>query len=315
MNITKSTFAHFKEYILSNPSTGESVHILPELGGIIRKLSLRKGNKSYTIINCGNTLTELLAQLPSYPSTHLFPWGNRVRNGQFTYEGTTHQLALNEVNLQNALHGFVYLSPFKIMEATVVDDVAILVLRYTYKGGYFGYPFPFTLDVTHSFSTGNGLTISYIITNIGTTTMPTSLGWHPYFQFEGEKVDDLLLTIPSTHQYQSDSQMIPVGRAERQFGEAISLSNVSLDTIFALEPSADKHEIILHSPAKDVSIHLWQDAAANQFNYSIVYTPDSRDRIAIEPMTAPTDALNSGENLLEIKAGEEYVLNCGVYLG
>ena len=42
MKITKESFGQFNEYVLTNPETGEALYILPEYGGIIRKMTLQK---------------------------------------------------------------------------------------------------------------------------------------------------------------------------------------------------------------------------------------------------------------------------------
>lgn len=310
MKITQSTFGLFNEYVLQNPSTNEAVHILPELGGIIHQLVLKTETGLHKIINCGNTPEELLSSLLSYPSTHLFPWGNRVKSGQYEFEGTSYQLPLNEVGLQNALHGFVYTSPFKVYEATESDTEAILTLEYLYKGGYVGYPFPFQLLIKHTLN-AKGLTLSYTINNIGAGNLPVSLGWHPYFSIEGETKNDWTVSFPSTHQYLLDDQMCPVDRTPKHYSEGFNLNGQILDAVFAVEKQ-EIVEVILQSNKQDLSIKVWQQAGEQQFNYSVVYTPPSGDRIAIEPMTAPTNALNSKENLLVISAGESYTVECGV---
>jgi aldose 1-epimerase len=60
-------------------------------------------------------------------------------------------------------------------------------------------------------------------------------------------------------------------------------------------------------------VELWADP---DFRWVQVYTPDNfpdRGRaIAIEPMTCPPDALNSGVDLITLKPGESWVGNWGL---
>ncbi len=313
MHIQQKTFGRFTEYVLSNPETQESVAILPELGGIVRQLWLKNDSGLHRIIQCGDTQEELLNSLPSYPSTHLFPWGNRIKNGQYTFEGTAYQLPINEVPRQNALHGFVYYAPFQVITAEATANEAILTLGYTYKGGYFGYPFPFQLSIQHTLS-AQGLTLTYTIENTGESNMPVSLGWHPYFSIEGESKSDWTIAFPSTHQYLLDEQMCPIDRFEQNYATGVDLATVSLDAVFAVtqQPTV---EAVLSSKKQDIAIHLWQEAASEQFNYTIVYTPDSGQCVAIEPMTAPTNAFNSTESLWTIPVAGSKSIACGVYVG
>ena len=49
-------------------------------------------------------------------------------------------------------------------------------------------------------------------------------------------------------------------------------------------------------------------------NYLQIYTPASRDCIAIEPMTCAANAFNNGMGTISLKAGEKKSVAYGVYL-
>lgn len=313
MKITKEPFGHFTEYVLTNPETGEALYVLPEFGGIIRKMTLQKNGHLHHVIDCGNTAEQLLSNMVAYPSAHLFPWGNRVRNGKYRFQDVDYQLSINEIGLQNAIHGFVSFANFEVVEETVNEVEAILTLRYSYFGGAFGFPFPFVLDISHIFSSDEGLEIHYSIKNTGSNDMPMVLGWHPYFKVEGEKADDWQIDFAATHQYSSDSQMISADKTKVDFGGAINLKGKTLDAVFAMKPSS---KIIskLHSPKKNMTLNVWQEGMKDGFTFTVVYIPSSRDCIAIEPMTGNTDAFNSGDGLLVLESGKTFEISCGVYI-
>jgi aldose 1-epimerase len=313
MKITKEPFGQFTEYVLTNPETGEALYILPEYGGIIRKMTLHKDGHLHHVIDVASSTEQLLETMKAYPSAHLFPWGNRVRNGKYCFQGTDYQLSINEVGLNNAIHGFVSFANFEVVEEEINEVEAILTLRYTYKGTTFGFPFPFILEIQHIFSSDEGLEINYTIKNTGEKAMPMVLGWHPYFKIEGETADDWQIEFPATHQFKSDNQMISADKVEVDFKGVMDLKGRTLDAVFAVEPSS-KVEAKLHSPHKNITLNVWQEGLKGGFTFMVVYIPSSRDCIAIEPMTGNTDAFNSEDGLLVLEAGKTFEIGCGVYI-
>lgn len=313
MKISKESFGRFTEYVLSNSTTGESVSLLPAFGGIIRKMLFKKADNLYNVIACAESDEQLVKEMAAYPSAHLFPWGNRVRDGKYSFEGTDYQLPINEVPLNNAIHGFVAFADFEVVEEKVTENTSSLTLRYDYKGNHFGFPFPFVLEITNILSAECGFTLVYSIKNTGNTSMPIVLGWHPYFKIEGETVKDWTVEFPAIKQSIPDKQMISVDTKIVDFSGAVALATQNLDAVFAVEKK-ERVTTILHSIPKDLSINVWQEALEKQFNFTVVYIPPSRDCVAIEPMTGNTNAYNSGDGLLTLAAGENYQLSCGVFL-
>ena len=313
MKITKEPFGQFTEYVLTNPEKGDALYILPEYGGMIRKMTLHKEGHLHPIIDVANSPEQLLSSMLAYPSAHLFPWGNRIRNGKYNFQGVDYQLSINEIGFNNAIHGFVSFANFEVVEQEVSEIEAVLTLRYIYKGTQFGFPFPFVLDIQHIFSSDEGLEINYTIKNTGHKAMPMVLGWHPYFKIEGETPDDWQIDFPATHQYKADHQIISGDKVEVDFKGVIDLKGVTLDAVFAVEPSS-KVEAKLHSPKKNMTINVWQEGLKGGFSFMVVYIPPARDSIAIEPMTGNTDAFNSGDGLLVLEAGQTFEIGCGVYI-
>ena len=313
MKITKETFGQFTEYVLTNPETGEALYVIPEYGGIIRKMTLQKEGHFHVIIDCGDTDEQILGDNLAYPSAHLFPWANRVRDGKYAFQGIHYQLPINEMPLNNAIHGLVAFEAFEVIQAETNEEEAILTIKYVYEGKEKNYPFPFDLEIKHTFSSDEGLLMTYTIKNTGKTDMPMVLGWHPYFKIDDENADDWQISIPTRSKYLSDEQMIPKAQEAIDLKEMTAIGDSQLDNVFRVE-SAVRSTIQLFSPTKKMTLNVWQDAQKGQFQYSVVYIPSTRDSIAIEPMTGNTDAFNSGDGLIILESGNSLVLNCGVYL-
>jgi aldose 1-epimerase len=313
MKITQEAFGQFTEYVLTNPESGDAIYIIPEYGGIIRKMILQNDGHLHKILDCGETEEHILADKVAYPSAHLFPWANRIRDGKYEFQGKHYELPINESSLNNAIHGFVAFDKFEVSGEEINETSASLTLKHTYEGAEKGYPFPFELEIKHTLSSDEGLLMTYTIKNTGKTDMPMVLGWHPYFKINDEKADEWQISIPTKHKYLSDEQMIPKAQEAIDLKELTDIKSSQLDNVFQVE-SSTRSTTQLYSPTMNISINVWQDAHKDQFLYTIVYIPPARDRIAIEPMTGNTDAFNSGDGLLILESESSLVLNCGVYL-
>lgn len=313
MKITKEAFGRFTEYVLTNQESGEALYVIPEYGGVIRKMTLQKEGHFHRIIDCGATEEEILTDNAAYPSAHLFPWANRVRDGKYEFQGTHYQLPINEISLNNAIHGLIAFAKFEVTQEEINAQSAILTIKYTYRGEEKGYPYPFNLEIKYTFSSDDGLLMTYTIKNTGKTDMPMVLGWHPYFRIDDEKANDWQISIPTKHKYLSDEQMIPKGQQVVDLKELAAIGDSQLDNVFRVESSV-RSITQLNSLASNLTLNVWQDAQKEQFLYTVVYIPSTRDRIAIEPMTGNTDAFNSGDGLLILESDNSLNLNCGVYL-
>ncbi|QJW88968.1 aldose 1-epimerase [Spirosoma taeanense] len=313
------------EYILEYPGTGEFLTVIPEYGGIIRRLVLRKGKNLYALIHAPESPQALVAD-ESYASALLFPFASRIRHGIFTFEGEAYALKMNEVSRDNALHGFVHGKPFTVVNQETTPNHASLTIRYDYTGDTVGYPFPFTFTVTYELTRADwlelgsapnadrlcALRIIYSVLNIGTTRCPVSFGWHPYFSLNDEPVDDLMLTLPQRTTIILDGDMIPNGRQPTEPAETISLRDRQIDTPFQIEPTGETStgirfaETVLSSAKAGVRLIVGQQTGVGKLNYLVCYTPPRRDRIAIEPQTANVNALNNGEGLVVLNPGETF---------
>ena len=99
----------------------------------------------------------------------LVPYSNRIRRGQFVFEGETHQLAPNWDGDEHVIHGEGWQRAWDIVE----QDTARAVLRLT--GGK-GWPWPYEClqEITVSKA---GIGLSLTLRNTGQTPMPAGLGF------------------------------------------------------------------------------------------------------------------------------------------
>ena len=176
---------------------------------------------------------------------------------------------------------------------TLEKNFASLTLRTTLEpGDYSGYPFSVSLEVEYRLEKSRFL-MKFTITNKGDKTAPVALGWHPYFSLGG-KIDDHRLLHRGTHFVAVDEKLIPTGEllpvegSPFHFESNPVIGNRILD--IALTACGEGQYSVSF---KDKSLKLEYDPSF--FTYTQLYTPDERMSIAVEPVSAATNAFNQPE--------------------
>jgi aldose 1-epimerase len=290
-----------KKVTLLNPQTGEKVVILPEMGAALVELELICENKLVQLIHLPGEKT--IGENDLYPSALLAPWVNRVRNGNYSFEGRNYQLPINESNLGNAIHGFLARKKFEISEEKCNDELAEVSLIHNYTGDFPGYPFPFIFTLTYSISSKGTFTVNFKCQNTGQTNMPFACGWHPYFKIANADISHLEINFSPTLKYISDAQMIPMAEESVSIPMPVQFSETTLDNVFKLE-SPTEHLTELSDRESKISLFLKQNSV--EFPYLVVFAPHSENCVAIEPMTGNTDAFNTGDGLQVLSPNEKF---------
>lgn len=164
------------KYKLTN-KTGSYVEIL-NLGCIIQSINIFKDGKFTDVLLGYDTVEEYLSNT-GYFGAAIGRFGNRIRNGKFTLDGTEYTLATNTG--ANHIHGGVVGFNKKIWKATETDNS--LVFSYTSIDGEEGYPGTLDVTITYSFSDENELLLDYKATTDKKTII--NLTNHSYFNLNG----------------------------------------------------------------------------------------------------------------------------------
>ena len=299
--IVHNEYSSEKKVILRNPQTGEKAVILPEIGAALVDLELICENKLIQLIHLPGE--KPIGENDLYPSALLAPWVNRVRNGNYSFEGRNHQLPINESNLGNAIHGFLARKKFEISEEKCNDDSAEVSFIHNYTGDFPGYSFPFIFTLTYKLSSKGLLTVNFNCKNTGAKNMPFACGWHPYFKIADTEIRNLEITFSPTLKYISDAQMIPMAEEVVSFPMPVRFSETTLDNVFKLE-SHTNHLTKLTDSETKISLFLKQNSV--EFPFLVVFAPTSENCVAIEPMTGNTDAFNTGDGLKVISPNENF---------
>ncbi|WOQ69804.1 aldose 1-epimerase family protein [Microbacterium limosum] len=252
---------------------------------------------------------------PAASGIVLAPWPNRVRDGVWTQRGVTRELALSERKFHNAAHGLLRFTSYEPVATTAGElTLGADIVPQT------GYPFHLRTRVSYRL-VPDGIAIAHEIVNLGGEDAPVALGAHPYLMLSTADTADLTLTSPGATRFVVDDRKLPVDEVpvdgSTDLREGRRVGDIEMDTAFgSLRRDEDGVARTTLTAPSGQTVTLWQGAG---FDYVQIFTTDRYPgqplAIAVEPMTAPADALNSGRSLRWLAPGEEWLLEWGITSG
>ncbi len=253
----------------------------------------------------------------------LVPFPGRVRDGIYPFENQTYQMERSDKDGPNAIHGFLRLVLWEIVEQTETEIAFAAALA---SDAHPGYPFALQATVRYMLAS-SGMTCQFSVTNTGNQSAPVAAGFHPYFTVGSTQIDENMLQVPFSSTLEFDAGLLPTGKVLPVEGTAIDfreprpIGDTAFNTCF-LNPIRDRDgrlQIRLSSSESGKSLAVWLDEA---FNYVVLYSGDPlppthrRRALAIEPMTCGSDAFNHAEWGLRVLApGEVFTGRWGVTEG
>ncbi|GLW06641.1 galactose mutarotase [Microtetraspora sp. NBRC 13810] len=248
--------------------------------------------------------------IPFYSGTLLAPWPNRVGGAVYAFEGETHRLPVNEKDRGHALHGLVADVTWQAVEwLQAEDEHAFLRLAHTVTPSP-GYPFTLALQAVYTL-TPAGLTTTLTAENTGDRPAPYGCGPHPWLLAGDGPVGPWELELPAGQVLLTDELLLPRNLAEvagtpYDFRAPRPVGATALDHAFtALVPDrVGMARVRLRGPAGGVEVS-WDPAV---LPWVQVCTGDGLGHagIAVEPMTCPPDAFNSGTDLVVLYPGDKH---------
>lgn len=286
-------------------SAGEHVVTVVEIGAGLQ--SYRVGD---TDVTCPYP-TDALP--PRACGTTLVPWPNRIRGARYDFDGSTQQLAASEPDTGNAIHGLGRWSRWSRVRRG--DPHAELTLRFDVPPQK-GYPFPVRCETTYRLDPDDGLTVTITARNGGDVPAPFGAGQHPYLATHGHRIDDVTLQLPARTGIELDESGIPVGShrltGADDFRRGRRLRERRFDDAFTDFTRTDGRAVF-ELRTRSGSTRLWCDES---FEYAQVFTVDEltagRPGIAVEPMSCPANAFNSGDRLVVLEPGVTWSGTWGV---
>lgn len=248
---------------------------------------------------------------PLYRGALLAPWPNRIADGRYEFGGTAHQLPVNEVERSNALHGLVLWNDWTPVRHE--PDRIELGCRLFPRDGY-----PFQLDLSATYAvTADGLHCELTALNSGDSDAPYGCGPHPYVVAGRGRVDDWTLELPANRYLDvTPDRLLPLEekpvegtpldfRTPRVIGDTfidhaftgLARDGDGLARVTVLSPDGTGVEVSWDESCPWVQVHT-ADRPEPEFD---------RAGLAVEPMTCPPDAFNSGTDLVVLRPGDRHI--------
>jgi aldose 1-epimerase len=241
----------------------------------------------------------------------LVPWPNRVRDGRWQLDGEPMQLDISEPKFGNASHGLLRNTAYaveRVSDARVILRAPIHPTR--------GYPFSLATEVEYSLDV-DGISVTHRLTNRGRTAAPAGVGAHPYLRIGDTPSADLTLTSTGETVVVVDERLNPIGTApvplDKDLRTSPLVGDLTLDDAYTdLDVVGGRVEHVLAAPDGS-TVTLWADEA---FAWVQVFVSTKlrpgRVALAVEPLTMPANAFNSGDGLTWLEPGDTLEVHWGI---
>lgn len=232
----------------------------------------------------------------------LYPWANRL--GGFRYHAAGQEVTLDASSpllyfddRGLPMHGV----PWSRLDwQLTAQDSNSLTARLDWASekllAVFPYPHQIEMSVVLE---PTRLTIETAVQAGASRPVPVSFGFHPYLDLPGANRSEWRVHFPAMQHLELDARQIPTGN-ERPFpGLDGALNGYEFDDGFAL--AGEQAQFSVQGGGRRVTFEF-----QTGFPYAQIFVPPDKDYIALEPMTAPANALVSGHGLRLVEPGNTF---------
>lgn len=241
----------------------------------------------------------------------LVPWPNRVEDGIWLLDERPQQLDITEPAKHNAIHGLLRYTGYDLIEKAEASVTLGAVVFPQH-----GYPFHLDTAVRYELLEDE-LAVTHTITNLSPVLAPVAIGTHPFLTIGDVAPEELVLTVHAKTHFEVDARLNPLSEdpvdgTEYDLRAGRVLGELYLDDAWGGVETVDGVAARLIAP-DGREVRLKQD---HQHGSIQVFTtrdyPGTSLAVAIEPMTAPANAFNSGKGLRWLEPGETWTASWGI---
>jgi aldose 1-epimerase len=233
----------------------------------------------------------------------LHPWANRLAGDAYRVNGTDVRLDPASPLVQRddhglPIHGLLNGSP-RWMQTVAPGWALSAELDFcAHRDLLAAFPFPHRLRVDVALRRRT-LTVRTTLTAEGEHPVPVAFGFHPYLRLPDIPRELWHVELPAMHHLELDANSIPTGASQPMAAQSGPLRTRTFDDGYVEVPPAA--EFVLSGGGRRIVVRFDEGFPAAQ-----VFAPSAADVVCFEPMTAPTNALATGDGLILLEPGARY---------
>ncbi len=279
--------AELPAVVLKDPSSRLTATFVPSAGMICTSLS----DDGVELLGQRRGLQAYLSDGKTMGIPILYPWANRLSANDYAVDGGGVTLTPGVGGVRADAHGLPIhgvLAAYPGWRATAQADNRLTAeLDYGSQPGLLAsFPFPHVVTVTATLA-DRALTVDTTVTPTASAPVPLCFGFHPYLVIPDVPRSQWQLETPQMRHLPVDSQGLPTGATERWNASPELLDDKVFDDGFdSVTPGA---VFAISGGGRRIEVVFERGYPAAQ-----VFAPDNDAVIGLEPMTAPTNALCTG---------------------
>lgn len=169
--------------------------------------------------------------------------------------------------------------------------------------------FPFRHDLDYQARLVDGrLQLDLTVHACGADAVPLAFGFHPYLSLPGVPRERWLIELPALRHLALDTTQIPIGPDKAVPAQRFELAEQEFDDAF--DQVSEPARFAVTAGGRRIALEFVEGYPCAQ-----VFAPRSAQSICFEPMTAPANALRSGDGLRLLGPGDSFRARFSVTVG
>ena len=300
------TIEGYEALVLRSASADLEAAFVPRAGNVLASLR----HEGEELLGRGAGVAAYAGGMTTMGVPLLHPWANRLSGDSYAAGGR--RVTLTGLPIQRDDHGLPIHGVANGIPWWQVDrlDEGRLRAQLDFAAHpplLAAFPFPHRLTVDAAVS-GATLEIRTTLEATGATAVPVAFGFHPYLRLPGVARRDWRVEMPALEHLELDELGLPTGGARPAAAWRGLLGDRVFDDAYAgVRPGAT---FCVAGGGRRIAVRFEQG-----FPVAQVFAPQDDDVVCFEPMTAPANALITGDGLTAVEPDRRFTAIFSITVG